>query len=346
MIYQSKRKIALFTALCLFCAMVELIIPKPTFIKLGISNIPVMLAIFSGFSLQEYALLVAMRIVSQGILNGTIASYSFILSLTAGISSSATMWLLAKNKKLSFISISIAGAFISNCCQVFMSSFFLGKGVFSLAPLIIGVGLITSAVMGLFCELYIKKSKFLAKLTDVTFYATLGTETFDISRNRNLTPRVLKIFFAATLLVCCFFSSNVIVTSVTGVSLLLCCIASGRKVRVIPILWLIFRTVFINILLPSGEVLFSVGVLKVTHESLLLGIRRSLILLSSNWFSNFIIPKKDEVTQAFKPGSLLYLTFDYFKTITENWYHVGHGNNTIDRVDNTLAASVLLDSEY
>lgn len=343
--YQSRRRIALFTALCLFCSMIELVIPKPAFIKIGVSNIPIMLALYEGFSFGEFSVLVAMRILSQAMLNGTIASYSFILSLTAGISSALVMWLLSRFKRLGFVSISIAGAFVSNCCQICMSSLFLGKGVFSLAPLIIGVGIITSATIGLFCEKYIKKSKFLANFKDITYFATLGTESFVPRSPDKKGQRIARLVFASVLIILCFFSPHVALTAFTSITLMVCCIATGRKVRVLPIIWLITRTVLINVLLPSGRVLFYVGTFGITYDSLLLGIRRSLILLGSNWFSNFIIPKQDEMTKAFKPGSLLFMTFAYFKTITENWYTADHGNSVIERADNTLACSMILQSD-
>ena len=346
MLSQSKRKVALFAAISLFCAMVEMVIPKPGFIRIGLSNIPIMLALYCSFSLSEYSLLVLVRLVLQAVLNGTLVSYAFILSASAGLSSATVMYLAYKffEKKskavhISFVTIGEAGAFVSNLVQIYVSHFFLGDGVYALTSLILGCGMVTSFVLGLFTSKFCEKSEFMRTIRDVTFFAAFIPD-YKVMTSRIKFDRVLKIVISAVALVICLFADSLVVSGGICLMFLCACIVAKRHLRFWPVVWTIFRTVLISVLVPSGKIIFSTGILTVTQDSVILGLDRSFAILSSCWFSRFIIPTRDEIDGALKPDSVAYMTFAHFKEITEQWYKIDEKMSVAKKVDKTLVNSV------
>ena len=334
MLSQSKRKVALFAAISLFCAMVEMVIPKPGFVRIGLSNIPVMLALYCSFSLSEYSLLVIVRLILQAVLNGTLVSYAFILSASAGLSSATVMYITyryfeKKDKvaRVSFVTVGEAGAFVSNLVQIYVSHFFLGNGVYALTPLILGCGIVTSFVLGLFTSRFCEKSEFMRTIRDVTFFAAFIPDD-KVMTSRIRFDRILKIVI------------SVVVSGGICLMFLCACIAAKRHLRLWPVVWTIFRTVFISVLVPSGRIIFSTGILTVTQDSVILGLERSFAILSSCWFSRFIIPTRDEIDGALRPDSIAYMTFAHFKEITEQWYKTDGKMPLGKKVDKTLVNSV------
>jgi len=66
--------IALMGALCLFFSTLEYLIPKPfPFFRLGLANLPILLSL-SIFNPADVLLLVALKVIGQGLVNGTLAS--------------------------------------------------------------------------------------------------------------------------------------------------------------------------------------------------------------------------------------------------------------------------------
>ncbi|MCQ2398766.1 MAG: Gx transporter family protein, partial [Sphaerochaetaceae bacterium] len=325
-------------ALCLFCSLIELAIPGPVFIRLGLSNVPVMLSIFCGFSLAEYSLLVIFRIISQALINGTLVSYAFVLSAVAGISSAAVMFPLRRLRGISFCGVSIAGAFVSNTVQTFTAILFLGKGVIRLFPVILGAGIVTSFLLGLFTDWFCRRSQFLKKLRDPAFVASLVRPGYYDVNHRISWPYLLKVLFFSLVLCFCLFSRDIRICGAICVFFLVMCIAGGRKIRVFPVIWLVLRTVFINVLMPSGRVLFSVGAFSVTQDAILSGIRRSIIMLTGAWFSRIVIPRSGEFEVAFSRQGVFYWTFAYYKAIVEKWFT--ESGRLIDRIDRTLVKAL------
>ena len=68
---EDDRKLALYGAFCLFLSTVEFLIPKPLpFFRLGLANLPILIAL--RFHRPRFVLsLVALKILGQGLINGT-----------------------------------------------------------------------------------------------------------------------------------------------------------------------------------------------------------------------------------------------------------------------------------
>ena len=165
-----RKNIAMLGAFCLFLSAVEYMIPKPLpFLRIGLANLPIMLAL-DIFPLPSFLVLVSIKVIGQGLITGTLFSYVFLFSLTGTFLSALLMFLLRrilKNKFITFVGLGTAGAFISNISQLALAYFFIFKeNVIYIAPVFLITGLITGIVLGVFCELFARKSQWYKYVTE------------------------------------------------------------------------------------------------------------------------------------------------------------------------------------
>lgn len=158
---------ALMGALCLFFSTLEYLIPKPVpFFRLGLANLPVLLSL-SIFSPADVLLLVALKVIGQGLVNGTLASYVFLFS-AAGSLASVVVMLAAHRfgpKWVSLVGVSVFGALASNAVQVTLSvTFIFGQSAWVIAPLFLGLGVASGFVVGLVAERFRTKSEWLNRM--------------------------------------------------------------------------------------------------------------------------------------------------------------------------------------
>lgn len=164
----NAKLITFFSALCLFLSVIEYAIPKPLpFMRLGLSNLPVILAL-TVLKKREILLLVFFKILAQGVISGTILSYIFVFS-SAGSFSAALMMILVYSlfkSKISCLGISLAGALANNAAQIIVANFFLfGSNTKFIAPVLLITGFITGTFLGIFTEAFISKSRWYKLLT-------------------------------------------------------------------------------------------------------------------------------------------------------------------------------------
>ncbi len=147
--------VAFFGAVAMFFAAIEFLFPKPVpYMRLGLANIPIILAL-SIFSFREIMFLVIIKVVGQGIINGTLASYVFLFSAAGSFASAFTMYLLKKllGKRISLMGISVAGALMSNSVQTLLSlAFIFGQSAWIIIPYFMSIGFTASIIIGLFAE--------------------------------------------------------------------------------------------------------------------------------------------------------------------------------------------------
>ncbi len=161
--------VALFAACALFLSTIEYMIPKPIpFLRLGIANIPLIIAL-GVFSNREYFLLLILKVLGQGLISGTIFSYIILFSLAGSFSSALIMLITYKifKEKVSRIGISLSGAFASTISQLFISRIILfEEATYVIAPLFLFSGLLSSIVLGIFANEFVEKSKWYNQLKD------------------------------------------------------------------------------------------------------------------------------------------------------------------------------------
>jgi heptaprenyl diphosphate synthase len=154
---------ALLGGFCLFLSTLEYLIPKPLpFMRLGLANVPLMLAL-DILGLKYLVLLVFIKVLGQAIITGTLVSYICLFSLAGTCAAATVMYLLRRlfsPKHLSFIGISVIGALCSNGAQLILARLFIfGAGVKWLVPPFLIAGLLTGMSLGIFCETFISRSR-------------------------------------------------------------------------------------------------------------------------------------------------------------------------------------------
>jgi uncharacterized membrane protein len=163
--------LALFGAFSLFLSTIEFIIPKPLpFVRLGLANLPILISL-EVFEPRLTLLLVLVKVIGQGLINGTMFSYTFLFSAAGSFAAGITMIGLKKIGKqhISLVGISIAGAFSSNAVQLFIAgALIIGQGALLIAPPFLAVGLISSIALGVFANRFRGQSEWLAALKQDT----------------------------------------------------------------------------------------------------------------------------------------------------------------------------------
>jgi heptaprenyl diphosphate synthase len=138
-------------------------IPKPMpFMRTGIANLPLMLAL-DIFPLNTFLVLAAVKIFGQALITGTLFSYAFLFSLAGTFLSALSMYGLRRimgRNRISFIGVGTMGSMVSNIGQLALARVFIfGSSVWYIAPIFLAIGVITGAALGLFCELFTRRSQ-------------------------------------------------------------------------------------------------------------------------------------------------------------------------------------------
>ena len=141
------KLIAFLGGLSLFLSTIEYIIPKPLpFMRLGLSNIPILVSL-NLLPVPYIFLLAFLKVLGQGIVNGTLSSYVFIF------------------KNISLVGVSLIGSLTSNIVQIILSVLFIfGEQAKLIAPFFLILGTISGFSIGLFTEYYTNKSSWYKSL--------------------------------------------------------------------------------------------------------------------------------------------------------------------------------------
>jgi heptaprenyl diphosphate synthase len=161
-----RKNIALLGAFCLFLSSIEYMIPKPLpFMRIGIANLPLMLAL-DIFPFHSFLVLVAIKVLGQALITGTLFSYIFLFSFAGTGLAAVSMYALRRllgSGRVSFIGVGTTGAMMSNISQLGMAWLFVfRRNVRYIAPPFLAAGLITGIILGLFCELFVRRSSWYA----------------------------------------------------------------------------------------------------------------------------------------------------------------------------------------
>lgn len=170
--YEKLELIAFMGALCLFFSTIEYLFPKPfPFFRLGLANLPVLVTI-KLFPPAYVLLLVLLKVLGHGLINGTLASYVFLFS-TAGSFASAVVMLAAYylcRDRITLLGISVFGALASNVVQIFLSvTFIFGRSAWIIAPPFMALGSVSGVVVGIFAQRFFTQSRWVAAIR--TYYA-------------------------------------------------------------------------------------------------------------------------------------------------------------------------------
>ena len=162
---ERRQALALLAAAALFLASVEYAIPKPVpFLKLGLANLPVLIAL-TRMSPREVFTLVALKIVGQGLVQGTLFSYVILFSAAGSLASALVMVALhygTLGRYLSLVGVSVLGALASNLAQIVTARLVVfGPSAWLIAPAFLITGTVSALLLGLFAERFVRSSRWL-----------------------------------------------------------------------------------------------------------------------------------------------------------------------------------------
>ena len=164
---EVRKTLALLGAFCLFLSTVEYMIPKPLpFMRIGIANLPLMLAL-DIFPFHTFLVLVAIKVLGQALITGTLFSYIFLFSLAGTSLAALSMYALRRllgPGRISFIGVGTLGAMMSNNSQLSLAWVFIfGDSVKYIAPPFLAAGVVTGIALGAFCEFFTRRSQWYAR---------------------------------------------------------------------------------------------------------------------------------------------------------------------------------------
>lgn len=164
---EKARLTAFLGGMCLFLSAIEYLLPRPVpFMRLGLANLPVLLAL--GLLPFPYVmLLVLLKILGQGLISGTLASYVFLFSAAGSYTSALVMSAFNRipRRYMSLIGVSVLGALAGNLVQLTLSVYFIfGPSASVIAPVFLTIGTVSSFLIGLFAEKFRDGSRWYASL--------------------------------------------------------------------------------------------------------------------------------------------------------------------------------------
>lgn len=287
-VYLDKKNYmtSILAAMCFFFSLIEVMIPKPVpFFRLGVANLPVILAL-EMLDFPHFMLLVVIKTVGQGMLNGTMFSFIFLLSAGAGISSALAMYAVKKvlKERITSLGVSIAGALTSNIVQIFISeAFIFGENAFLIAPFLLSIGLVTSIIIGFVASFFIEKSVWMKKIT------MLEGDSFGICLDEEDRKSPLRIVFGTVLFFLLIFTDDFLLKAGIFFFIVAMVMFFRQKIRLFPCLVMSFSILFLNVFTPCGKVIFSVFSLPITDGALISGLKKVFTVEGSVFLSRFIM---------------------------------------------------------
>jgi heptaprenyl diphosphate synthase len=300
----EENLVPFLAALCIFLSAVEYAVPKPLpFMRLGLANLPIILALFL-LNARQYFLLVFVKVLGQSIVSGTLFSYIVLFSAGGTLASSLAMFILYRifGRYVSCIGLSLLGALANNSVQLILARWILfGKGAFFLAPLLYTAGAVTGVLLGFFALAFTSSSRWFSLCR--TRSVPLETETLSIDADN-------------------LFTGN-----------------SGQKkkrIKILPPLLVFVSIVFFSLLQPHGKVLVSFFSLDITSGALISGLRKAFILTAMVVLSRLFI--KTSFKLPGKPGLFMNRVFQYLGLLTQKHIKKSRLRSIIKAVDSRLMA--------
>lgn len=330
-----------FGALCFFLSTIEYLIPKPLpFFRLGLANIPIMLAV-DILPVPSYCVLVLIKILGQGLIGGTLFSYVFLFSAAGTMSSACVMFVLRKmlSGKISFLGISTAGAFASNIGQLIMARLYIfGENAWYVAPPFLIVGATTGAVLGLFTNRFAVNSLW---YTDIrSGKIPLRQSTYDktkIPANTQtvsfLPNPVIRCCIGLVLLLILMFVNVLIVRIILTVLSLLLVVADGSRLNPVSSGLTVAGIICVNLFSPFGRIYTSIAGFNITEGALFLGIKKALIFEGMIFISKWML--KPEFRLPGKSGLLISRTFNTLRQLTARQKSIDF-KNLISSIDSIM----------
>ena len=169
---------ALLGAFCFFLSAIEYMLPKPLpFMRLGIANLPILLAV-DLLPFPWFLTLALVKVIGMSVISGSLFSFVALFSLAGTLTAALVMWAARRlgGKLISQVGVSILGAMTSNAIQIFIARYIVfGQAAWLIAPVFLVMGLATGLALGLFAERFARGSKWYASAAGLAARAGVAT---------------------------------------------------------------------------------------------------------------------------------------------------------------------------
>jgi len=337
----SRDFLAFFGALSLFFATLEYLFPRPLpFLRLGLSNLP-LLVILHRVRFRDLLLLVGIKVLGQGIINGTLSSYVFLFSLGGSMASILVMYPARRflSKHMSLVGVGILGALASNLVQLFFSiAWIFGSSAWVIAPVFLGLGALSGVLVGILAQEFSQKSLWLARIlgesppegtqSDRLKNGTSHPEAFSqgpAKESRSKPKRTdhlalalspgLRFSLGLSLMVLFAMQAHWWLKLLMIAGFALAAIRAGKRLQPWFFVFFTLSVTFFHLFTPMGRVLFTLGNWAVTLGALEEGLNRALTLVGLVFISLFSVSPGLRLPGIL--GSLLGRSFFYFERLLE-----------------------------
>jgi heptaprenyl diphosphate synthase len=330
--------IALFAAFCLFFSVVEVMIPKPVpFFRLGLANLPLLIAV-TVLPAGEVLIIIALKILGQGIVSGTLLSYVVLFSAAGSLASGGVMIGLSRwhGRRITLVGIAVLGALASNTVQLIVSALLIfGESTRLIAPPFLLVGTVSGFLLGFIAERFYRNSHWLAcfregfpaggaadRQDDQTAESSGEPAEEADGRQRRKTPAgiltkvppYVRLAAGAAMIPPFLVLDSLLLKLLFIVLFVLVMRMAGKGFRLMPGLIVLTAVFVAHLLMPIGEVLLYVGDFPITAGAIREGLTRGLTLVGLVYLSRFAVSAELPIPGT--AGRLLYHVFYYFEEIT------------------------------
>ena len=270
MLSQNKKRIAYLSALTLLFSYAELFIPRVLpFFRLGLGNIAVLLS----FSLDpaSFILLTVIKAVASCLMSGTLFSPFFLISFVQSVISGLFMYGIVKlfrGRLISIYGVSLLGSACSAVIQILLSSLYLGEGTNALLGPMLLSGIVTA---------------FLSQILHIPEEVPelIKQEKPETSAEIEKKQKTKTICMILAILI-----ASVVIMMLKNIYVLLCALVlsftaqllSKRKIKIMPHISLWLFVIISTLMMPQGEVLYTLAGWNITNGALLSGIEKAIKL--------------------------------------------------------------------
>jgi heptaprenyl diphosphate synthase len=245
-------------------------------------------------------------------------------------------------KRISLIGVSAAGAMAFNAVNLVMAYYFVfGKSIRYAAVPILALGIVTGTLLGFLCEYFIRRSKWHGNPDTYFFNESLSfstvkpraknvRENFCIKNFSSLDLAVAGLCMIPALL----FNPDTNTRMAQFLFFFFIAWFSGKKINPLITFSIMFAIVFFNLLIPYGELLFSIGPLKITSGALMTGLRRAVTLEGLFMLSRFCVRSDLVLPGTF--GKIAGESLRVFSRLAET-KNIFNRKNWIENLDRLLA---------
>lgn len=336
---------ALLGAFCFFLSAIEYMLPKPLpFMRLGIANLPILLAV-DILPFRWYILLAVVKVIGMSVISGTLFSFVALFSLAGTLAAALAMWLARKTARslISQIGVSIIGAMASNAVQIVIARYVVfGRMAWLISPLFLAMGFATGTALGIFAGRFAGVSVWYARAAGLpdplpssarnsgnaeTAPAAggvlSGKKEAGKAKRAERRERAEAMFSPGELALAglAVMAAFLFGRGIAAKALLACGFAiaawmSGRKFSLATAISVSAGIVFANLLVPSGQVLARPLGFGITKGALLEGIEKALT------FEGLMLLSKASIMPGLqlpgRLGNVVAAAFRYYDRIIES----------------------------